>query len=164
MGEAEYSLHTFPDISTQQDARVSGAETSKGISTLCFYKSKWLIITYYTESQAFFSISRCSGLFFCAPLYGKKWLRTLPSHFLFLGHFHFIKLQSVHSVCAEEGLTQSLVVPPQLPLVTQVPSGLALCDHERTWRLVQLCQASDFFFPLNEECVGISILQLSFPQ
>ena len=118
----------------------------KAVPLFAFIKSKWPIITYYTESQASFSISRCSGLFFCVPLSGKKWLRTPSSHFLFLGHFHFIKLQSVCSVCAEEGRTRSLVVPPRPPLVTQVPSGLALCDHERTWRLVQLCQAADFFF------------------
>ena len=139
----EYSVHTFPDIS----------------------KSKWPIITYYTESQASFSISRCSGLLFWTPLSGKKWLRTPPSHFLFLGHFHFIKLQSVHSVCAEEGMTRFLVVPPWLPLVTQVPSGLVLCVHERTWRLVQLWQAAGFFFfSWMRDVWGISVLQLSFPQ
>ena len=99
-----YSLHTSSDISTQWNARVSGAETSKGC------KSKWPTITYYTESQALFSISRCSGLFFCSSLSGKKWLRTPPSHLLFLGHFHFIKLQSVSSTCAEEGMKQTLVV------------------------------------------------------
>ena len=155
----EYSVHTFPDISTQWNARVSGAETSEGC------KIKWPIITYYTESQASFSISRCSGLLFWTPLSGKKWLRTPPSHFIFLGHFRFIKLQSAHSVCAEEGATLSVVVPPWPPLVTQVPSGLALCVHERTWRLVQLCQAADFFFFSRMRDVwGISVLQLSFPQ
>lgn len=140
-GRGWNTLYTFPDISTQWSSRVSGAETSKGC------KGKWPIITYYTESQASFSISRCSGLFFCAPLSGKKWLRTPPSHFLFLRHFHFIKLQSVHSVCAEEGLIRSLVVPPQPPLVTQVLSGLALCVHERTWRLSSALPSCWFFSP-----------------
>ena len=101
----EYSLH-FPWHLHQWNVSVSGAETSKGC------KSEWPIITYYTESQASFSIPRCTGLFFCVPLSGKKWLRTPPSHLLFLGHFHFIKLQSVSSTCAEEGMTQTLVVSP----------------------------------------------------
>lgn len=29
----------------------------------------------------------------------------------FLGHFHFIKLQSMCFVCGEEGMTRSVVVP-----------------------------------------------------
>ena len=53
---------------------------------------------YYAESQALFSISRCSSLFFCAPLSGKKWLRTPPSLFLFLGHFLLHKT-AVSALC-----------------------------------------------------------------
>lgn len=44
------------------------------------------------------------------PFLWEKRLWTPPSHFPFLGHFHFIKLQSMCFVCGEEGLTHTVVV------------------------------------------------------
>ena len=151
----EYSLHTFPDISTQWNVSVSGAETSKGC------KSQWPIITYYTESQASFSISRCTGLFFCAPLSGKKWLRTPPSHLLFLGHFHFIKLQSVFYVCWGGNDTD-----PR-GLTTGCSRGLRispLCPRKDVKSQLSSAKLLIFFFSWMRGVWEISILQLSFPQ
>ena len=151
----EYSLH-FPWHLHQWNVSVSGAETSKGC------KSEWPIITYYTESQASFSISRCTGLFFCDPLSGKMWLRTPLSNLLFLGHFHFIKLQSVFYVCWGGNDTD--------------PGGLTT-GCSRGLRISPLCPRKDlksqlssakllifFFFPWMRGVWEISILQLSFPQ
>ena len=134
----------------------------KAVPLFAFIKSKWPIITYYTESQASFSISRCTGLFFCVPLSGKKWLRTPPSHLLFLGHFHFIKPQSVFYVCWGSNDTD--------------PCGLTT-GCSRGLRISPLCPRKDlksqlssakllmfFFFPWMSGVWEISILQLSFPQ
>ena len=154
-GRGWNTLRTFPDISTQWNARVRGAETSKGC------KNKWPIITYYTESQAMFSISRCSGVFFWALLSGKKWLRTPPSHFLFLGKI------SLHTTAVSAFFLcwGGSDMVPGVPTTSSIGDSraFALCDHERTWRLVQFWQAADFFFPRMTDVWGISVLQLSFP-
>ena len=114
---------------------------------------------YYAESQALFSISRCSSLFFCAPLSGKQWQRTPPSLFLFWGHFHFIKLMSVSAMSAEE------VMNVCWGGKDTDPGGLTT-GCSRSLRISPLCPRKDvknqlssaklliFFFFLNEGCVG----------
>lgn len=76
--------------------------------------------SYYSSLRHFlFLISRCSSFlsffFFLPPpfilfYFKKKWLWTPPSHFPFLQHFHFIKLQSMCFVCGEKGMAHSVVV------------------------------------------------------
>lgn len=83
----------------------------KAVPLFCFYKSKWPNLLYPSLRLALFSISRCSSFFFGAPpLERNNWGHLLPI-FFFLGHFHFIKLQSMCFVCGEEGMTCSMVVP-----------------------------------------------------
>ena len=135
----KYSLHAFPDISTQWNARVSGVEKSKGC------KSKWPIITYYTESQAtVLSIQRQWRVLLRSPLW-KEMTEDTSLTFSFSWAFSLHKTAaSAFFLCWGGNDTV-----PGVPAMASIgdSKAFALCVHERTWRLVQLWQAADFFSP-----------------
>lgn len=130
----------------------------KAVPLFCFYESKWPSLLCPSLRLALFSISRCSSFFFSAPLSRKKWLWTPPSHFLFLGRSHFIKLQSMCFVCGEEGMTRSMVVPTTVSIGGSSSLRISpLCPWKDVKsQLFKLSQAVDFFFFFlgGSGCVG----------
>lgn len=100
-----FSLHTLCDRAAQYVSRVSGTETKQGCFTWDLEQKKWPN-PFYCVFGLYFSNKCPDALAFL----WEKWLWTPPSHFSFLGYFHFIKLQSMCFVCGEEGLTHTVVV------------------------------------------------------
>lgn len=83
----------------------------KAVPLSCFYKSPRPNLLCPGLRLALFSIPRCSSFFFPASPLERNDCGHLLHIFFFLGHFHFIKPQSMCFVCGEEGMTRSMVVP-----------------------------------------------------
>lgn len=82
------SLRAFCD--RKWVARVSGAETKQCCSTWALEQWRWPD-PFSVVLGLYFSIKCPDAVAFL----WEKWLWPPPSHFPFLGHFHFIKLQSM---------------------------------------------------------------------
>lgn len=83
----------------------------KAVPLFCFYKSQRPNLLSPSLRLALFSIPRCGSFFIPAPPLERNDCGHLLHIFFFLGHFHFIKPQSMCFVCGEEGMTRSMVVP-----------------------------------------------------
>lgn len=141
----------------------------KAVPLFCFYKSKWPNLLYPSLRLALFSISRCSSFFFLAPPLERNDCGHLLHIFFFLGHFHFIKLQSMCFVCGWGGNDTFHGGPHHcLHWWLKWPQGLALCVPWKDMKsqLFKLSQAVDFFFLFLDEgvCGEERFLQFSFRQ
>lgn len=152
--EVEYSTH-FPWHLHTMNTRVSGAETSKGSSTLCFYKSKRTHNNLLHWVSGFvLNIQMQWPVLLLSPLW-EEMTEDTSFTFSFSWAFSLHKLQSVCCVLRREW-HGPWWPPPQLPLVIKCPQISPLCPWQDV-KTSSACQAADFFFS-PEWGWGISIL------
>lgn len=158
--------HTFPDVSTPWDARSVVLRQGKAVPLFASLKASDPPLM-LSLRLALFSVSRGSSSFSCAPPSGKEWLGAPASHFLFLGHFHFLELQLVCFACGEEGMTRSIWSHHCGTGGSRSLSISPLCPgKEMKSGFFRQSRAVDYFFSFfcMRAVWGGKVLQFSFPQ